>query len=234
MYLRVASILLLVFAGGSAAGADHEPGEAILAAASAHLETAARAHHPARFDVEIEPGRLDPRLRLRRCDDGMEAFLAPGGRLAGNTTVGVRCLGPVQWSLYVPLRVRVEGEIVVLADAQPRGTVLARQQLRLERHDVGTLTSGYFTALDQPLSMVLRRALQGGTVLTPQMVEPRRLVQRGRSVILVVDNGSVAVRVEGEALGDGAHGDTVRVRNRSSSRVVEGVVSSEGTVRVGM
>jgi len=82
--------------------------------------------------------------------------------------------------------------------------------------------------------MVLRRALQTGTVLTPQMVEPPRLVQRGQRVLLLAETGSVAVRVEAEAMGNGALGDRVRVRNLSSQNIVEGRVLSHGVVGVSM
>ncbi len=221
-------------AQNSSASTDSEPHENIRTVAADFIATQARQTHDARFEIHVTPGQLDSRLRLRACEAGLEAFAAPGSRMAGNTTVGVRCLGPVTWTLYVPVHVEVRGEVVVLAHAQPRGTVLAASQLRLEPHDVGALSAGYLVDLEEARDMVLRRALQGGTVLTPQMVEPPRLVQRGQRVQLLAENESVAVRVEGEALADGARGDQVRVRNLSSQRIVEGVVLSHGVVGVTM
>ena len=218
----------------ASASADFEPHENILLTAASFIEGEARQTHDARFEIRVTPGRLDSRLRLRPCEAGLEGFAAPGGRRAGNTTVGVRCLGPVTWTLYVPVQIEVHGEVVVLAHAQPRGTVLTASQVRLEAHDVGTLSAGYLIDLDEARGMVLRRALQSGTVLTPQMVEPPRLVQRGQRVQLLAENESVAVRVEGEALADGARGDRVRVRNLSSQRIVDGVVLSHGVVGVSM
>lgn len=216
------------------ASTDSEPHENILQVAADFIATQARQSHDARFEISVTPGRLDSRLHLRPCEAGLEAFAAPGTRIAGNSTVGVRCLGPVTWTLYVPVHVEVRGEVVVLAHAQPRGTVLAASQLRLESHDVGGLSAGYLIDLDEARDMVLRRALQAGAVLTPQMVEPPRLVRRGQRVQLLAENESVAVRVEGEALADGARGDHIRVRNLSSQRVVEGVVLSHGVVGVNM
>lgn len=216
------------------ASAIDEPHENILRAATSFMEIEARQAHDARFDVSVTPGRLDSRLRLRSCEEGLEAFMAPGSRTAGNSTVGVRCQGPVTWTLYVPVEISVQGEVVVLSEALPRSTVLQASHLRLEKQDVGSLSSGYLTDPDSTRGMVLRRALQAGTLLTPQMVEPPRLVQRGQRVTLLAENASVVVRVEGEALGNGAHGDRVRVRNLSSDRIVEGLVLSHGTVGVSM
>ena len=230
----VISLFLFAWVCGPAAADDFEPHERILSTAVAHMESEAQRHHHSRFDVAVEPGRLDSRLRLRLCEEGLEGFLNSGASLSGSSTVGVRCNGPVQWTLYVPVRIAVEGEVVVLADPQPRGTVLAPAQLRLERQEISGLSGGYLTGIEEARNMVLRRALNGGTVLTPHLLEPARLVQRGQEVLLVADNGSVAVRVRGEALADGARGDRVRVRNLSSRSIVEGVVLSEGVVGVTM
>lgn len=226
----VACILLLA----SSVTAAHEPQQNILAAATRFMEATAADAHGAGFAISVTAGPLDDRLRLRACDEAPEAFTAPNTRTAGSTTVGVRCHGPVPWTLYVPVQVDVHGDVVVLSQPLPRGTVLQPSHLRLERQDVGRLSGGYLANPEQARDMVLRRALQAGTVLTPQMVEPPRLVQRGQRVLLLAETGSVAVRVEAEALGDGALGDRVRVRNLSSQKIVEGQVLSRGVVGVSM
>ena len=216
------------------ANAAYEPHHTIQQVATEFMETQVRQAHDAEFEVAVTAGRLDSRLRLRRCEQGLEAFLAPGSRMAGNSTVGVRCGGPVTWTLYVPVQIVVQGEVLVLTQSLPRGTLLDTSYLRLERHDVGRLTSGYLVNMEAAHNMVLRRPLQAGTVLTPSMVEPPRLVQRGQRVILLAQTPSVTVRVEGEALNNGVRGDRVRVRNLSSRRVVEGVVLGHGVVGVSM
>jgi flagellar basal body P-ring formation protein FlgA len=223
---------MLLLAAGSAVA--HEPQQNILAEAVRFMGASAAETHGAGFEISVTAGPLDDRLRLRACDGGLEAFAAPGTRAAGSTTVGVRCLGPVTWTLYVPVQVEVQGDVVVLAQPLPRGTVLQRAHLRLERQDVGRLSAGYLASAEEATDMVLRRALQTGTVLTPQMVEPPRLVQRGQRVLLLAETGSVAVRVEAEAMGNGALGERVRVRNLSSQKVVEGLVLSHGVVGVSM
>jgi flagellar basal body P-ring formation protein FlgA len=212
----------------------HEPHDIILQAAASFMTIEAQNAHGDGFEVSVSPGRLDPRLRLRRCEDGLHAFLGPGSRMAGNTTVGLRCAGPVAWTLYVPVRISVHGQVLVLTRPLPRGTLIDESQVRLERHDVGSLSGGYLSDIEAARHMVLRRALPAGTVLTPQMVEPPRLVQRGQRVTLMAENPTVTVRVAGEALGDGALGDRVQVRNLTSRRVVEGTVLSHGVVGVNM
>jgi flagella basal body P-ring formation protein FlgA len=226
--------VLLLGLWSSGAVADQEPHENIVAAGTGYVATEAQAAHGSAFDIKVSPGRLDSRLRLRRCEEGLEAFLGPGNRLAGSSTVGVRCQGPVNWVVYLPVQIEVSGEVVVLARALPRGSVLQPEYLKLQRQDVGNLSAGYLSDIDAVSDMVLRRAKTAGTVLTPRMVEAPRLVRRGQRVLLQVEGESVAVRMEGEALSDGSHGETVRVRNLSSERVIDGVVVSQGVVGVSM
>jgi flagellar basal body P-ring formation protein FlgA len=227
---------LALFAGLLLNAAAHaqESHDHILQAATRFMTAEARNAHGEQFDVAVTPGRLDPRLRLRRCEAPLEAFLGPGSRMAGNSTVGVRCPGPVTWTLYVPVRISVHGQVLVLAEPLPRGSLLQASNLRREHHDVGNLSGGYLSDLAAAQHMVLRRALPAGTVLTPQMVEPQRLVQRGQRVTLMAEGATVTVRVEGEALSDGSRGQRVQVRNLSSQRVVEGTVLSHGVVGVNM
>ncbi|MBK1691551.1 flagellar basal body P-ring formation chaperone FlgA [Ectothiorhodospira mobilis] len=234
-FLALILVLLSPTAGSAAGNApgiqDHA---AIQAAARAYLQEVAQDHHGAGVQVRVVPGRLDPRLRLRACGEPLQASLPPGARLMGNTTVGVRCGGPAPWRLFVPMEVRVSGEVLVSRRPLPRDTVLSRDDVRLERRDLDGLHSGYLVDPQRVQGMVLRRSLQAGTVLTPQLVEPRQLVHRGQKVTLMAQNPAISVRVRGEALGDGAYGERVRVRNLSSGRVVEGRVLSSGVVGVTM
>ncbi|MCG5493058.1 flagellar basal body P-ring formation chaperone FlgA [Ectothiorhodospira variabilis] len=218
----------------TALSSEVEPHGNILKAAREFLTEQARQHHGDALEVRVVPGRLDPRLRLRACGAPLEAQLPPGGRMVGNTTVGVRCPGPAPWSLYVPMQINLRGEVVVLDRSLPRGTVLSSNDIRLEHRELNSLHSGYLVDPEGAQNMVLRRALSGGTVLTPHMVEPQRLVHRGERVTLISENSVVSVRMAGEAMADGSYGDRVRVRNLSSKRIVEGRVLSAGVVGVNM
>lgn len=238
--MRAFTLLLGVFFLSAAATRaalaqeDVHPLEGILAAAVAYMETEARAAHPPQFSLEVLPGRLDTRLRLRACETELEGFLAPNTRFSGNSFVGIRCTSPVNWSLYVPVEVQVRGEVVVLVEARPRGSLVTARHVRLETRDLEGLASGYFTDANDVLDMVLRRPVLAGHVITPHMVEAPRLIQRGQEVTLIAEGAALSVRARGTALGDAAEGERVQVRNTSSQEVVEGVARGRGLVVVGL
>ncbi|MCC7413262.1 MAG: flagellar basal body P-ring formation protein FlgA [Gammaproteobacteria bacterium] len=224
----LAACAIAVVYAGEAPAAAVQSLESIAAAARARV----LALPAAGDEVAVSVARLDPRLRLAACPVALDAFLPPGTNGGSISTVGVRCGGGKPWVLYVPVTVHRLREVAVLVRSVPRGAVLGAADLRLERTDVGALTQGYYRAEELPVGMVLRRALAAGTVLMPQHLETRLAVRRGERVILTADVGGAVVRMTGEALANGAVGDTVRVRNLTSRRVVEGTVADGGVVEV--
>ncbi len=180
----------------------------------------------------VEVGVIDPRLRLARCGEPLKMFYSPGGARSGNTTVGVRCLGPSPWLIYVPARVKLYRDVVVTTRAVPRNVLLGNQHIRLEQRDVSGLTAGYLESPSKALGRVARRPLAIGMIIDPSALENRRLVRRGERVTILANAGRLAVQMKGKALMDGASGDRVRVKNLSSGRIVEGTVSAAGVIYV--
>ncbi|NKN33182.1 flagellar basal body P-ring formation chaperone FlgA [Marichromatium bheemlicum] len=183
-------------------------------------------------EVEVEVGQLDARLRLARCARTPSASLAPGARTVGATTVNLRCTEPVPWSIFVPARVERYAQVLVVARPITRQQRLQAKDLRRERQALSSLSGGYFKELDAVIGMEARRALTPGQVLTSAHVAPRKLVERGQLVTIYSGSGGLMVRMSGEALEDGTAGQRIRVRNRSSRRIVEGYVEPSGHIHV--
>ena len=179
-------------------------------------------------------GHLDSRLRLSDCSKPLEAFHPNTGRSLGNTTVGVRCSGAKPWTLYVPVAVSVYEKVVVAARSLARGELLQAKDVILAERDIVGLRSGYFTEATQAVGKQVTRNLTSGMALTASMVKASRQIKRGQQVNLIVGTDSLQVHMIGEALSDGAAGERIRVRNKKTNRVVEGVVQSASTIRVAM
>lgn len=221
-----------VSASHSAAAAP-EDHKRIRAVAEAHALVTAHSFAPdgARVTVEVAP--LDPRLNLPACPFEPETFDPPGQRPSAHLSIGVRCTALPSWSLYVPVRVDITVDVVVLAASVPQGDILDANALRYEPRDVSRLGGAYLTRLEDVQGMVLRQAVRPGTVLAPRQLERPKIVRRGQRVQLVAHESGLAVGSQGEALTDAAEGDRVRVRNMSSLLIVEGVVDADGSVRTG-
>lgn len=181
-------------------------------------------------ETTASAGRLDPRLRLPRCSQPLEAFAVAGDRLRGNTSVGVQC--PGGWRLYVPVKVETLRNVLALKHSLQRGTTLADDDLEHVLVDTGRLVSGYYTEPSSIVGNTLKRSAAGGTILTNVLVAEPPTILRGQRVTLISSATGIAVRAPGEALGDARTGGRLRVRNLSSGKIVEGIARGSAQVEV--
>lgn len=179
-------------------------------------------------------GSLDSRLRLKKCDEPLEAFQPAGGRSLGNTTVGVRCQGTQPWTLYVPVKVSIHDTVVVAARPLSRGMIVQDQDVKLLEKDLAKIRSGYYKDLSQVIGKQVIRTVSMGAAITTPMVKPQIQIKRGQQISLVARSHGLQVQMSGEALADGASGERIRVRNLSTKKVIEGIVQSATTVQVAM
>jgi flagella basal body P-ring formation protein FlgA len=224
----VAAWLLIAIALSALASEPVQDLEAVRAAA--HSFALRQASVAPATRVEVEPGRLDPRVRVAPCASALQAFLPPGGRLSGNATVGVRC--ETAWTLYVPVRVRTLATVLVATRALARAETLRTTDLRSETRDLASLPGPAVGELAHALGRQAAVTIAAGTVLTPRMLQAARLVRRGEKVTILARSGGIEVRATGEALSDGAQGDPIPVRNLLTRKVVQATVAEPGLVQV--
>ncbi len=182
--------------------------------------------------AQINTGKLDSRLRLKLCDEPLQAFLPRGSRDIGKTTVGVRCKGTKAWSLHVPVTVSMFKDIAVSSKLLSRGNLIKKSDVRLKRIDLATLPQGYIDDLDDLIGYKLKRRIAAGTALTPAIIEKPHRIKRGQRVTILARSGSMEVRMVGKALANGAIGDRIKVVNIKSKKKREGIVTKNGEVKV--
>jgi len=182
----------------------------------------------------VRAGSLDSRLRLKECDEPLEAFQPAGGRSLGNTTVGVRCPGTQPWTLYVPVKVSIHDTVVVAARSLSKGMIVQDQDVRLLKKDLAKLRAGYYQDLSQVIGKQVIRTVSMGAAITTPMVKSQIQIKRGQQISLVARSHGLQVQMSGEALADGASGERIRVRNLSTKKVIEGIVQSATTVEVAL
>jgi flagella basal body P-ring formation protein FlgA len=203
---------------------------AIRAAAQSFLHDFVGSQHQGRSQVRLD--QLDPRLKVKACRAPLDAFLPPGGRVMGNTTVGVRCPDQGGWIIYVSARIDVFGPVLVARQPLARGTRIEEDDLELVERNLSNLPYGYYTD-PQPVSgQLAKRTIAAATVITPPMLQEPNLVKRGERVTVIAESGPLKIRTSGKALNDGKSGDLIRIRTEGSQRIVDGVAVSPGVIKV--
>ena len=181
--------------------------------------------------VEIEIGRLNPRLRLAPCEH-VQPYLPPGTRLWGKARVGLRCTrGATLWNVYLPITVHVYGPGLVAASDLRAGSVLTPADLRPAEIDLAAEPGTPPADRQALVGRKLARPLSEGQALRAAHLKPRVWFSAGESVRVTAAGNGFSVRSRGEALTPGIEGQFARVRTESG-RIINAAAVGENEVEV--
>jgi len=91
----------------------------------------------------------------------------------------------------------------------------------------------YVSQMEQIIGKVTRRTLVAGKPISLSALAEPVLVERGQSVRMVFNSGSLTISSIGIALASAGIGDIIRLRNADSGVVVSGRVEADGHVEIG-
>ncbi|WP_157730008.1 flagellar basal body P-ring formation chaperone FlgA [Bacterioplanes sanyensis] len=151
--------------------------------------------------------------------------------LAGRNNIAIRCDAPY-WVQNMAIQLHHMTNMVTLKRPLASDQVITNKDVRLARLDAGEQTKGYYAAIEQVLGQKAKRSLRPGTVLSEDMLSLPDLIQRRQRVTIQVDRPGIRVEMPGEALSSGHLGESIRVRNLQSRRIVEATVVEAGLVQV--
>ena len=188
--------------------------------------------HRGNDDLTVTVGQLDRRLRLIRCRNDLEPSWAPGSATVGQATVTVRCSGSRPWKLYVPVRVALLQHVAVTTRPMARGERIYLKDLKIEKRHLGQQRGLAIRDPSQIQGYLLKNSVPAGKVLMARMLSAPKLVQRGHKVTLTSASPGLNIKMKGVALEDGLIGESVRIINPASKRVLYGIVIAPDRVRI--
>ncbi len=215
-------VLLLWTAVCTAATQDH----ATLRSLAAHFVQQQTADLPGKVAITVD--EIDKRIAVRPCSK-LEAFLPGGSQLMGRVSVGVRCLESNGWSLFIPVQIKVTRELLVSARALTMGQVLHEEDISRLNMEL-TQNSG-ITDPRLVVGKVLRYSIAAGLILREDMLRAPYSVKQGQSVKLTIQGSGFTLSSSGVALNNAGEGESVQIRT-SSGRVISGIATEEGIVRI--
>jgi len=222
-----AALSLIPLLGQAAPAPARQDANALRAVAEQFLLTQA-AGLPGEVSVKI--GAVDPRTALGHCP-APEAFLQPGARAWGKTTVGVRCTAPSVWTIFIQAQVNVKAEYVAAAVPLAQGQPIEQGQLMLVKGDIAAMPNGIITDMGQAIGRTPTVSLAAGTPLRLDTLKSKPVVQQNQAVRLVLNGNGFSVSSEGRAIGTAGEGQVVQVRTASGT-VVSGTAKAGGMVEV--
>lgn len=128
--------------------------------------------------------------------------------------------GEVVESGQVRFTIRKYADVLVTTDRIKRHDTFSSQNLTLRRMEITSLQEKPLTSMADLKGTWCTRNLRKGSILLSNAIEPVPDVEAGREVTIVYVNGLCQVSTPGIALQPGRAGDYVRVKNKSSSKII--------------
>jgi flagella basal body P-ring formation protein FlgA len=178
--------------------------------------------------------------------------LRRGDRLPRNgKIVRLEKVSGADWDKQVPVRVVVETDagkrktiwvtmdlislrsVVVASETLPIGHIIGEGDVRLETKNDFRSNKDHLSDMDQVLGKRVRRPVSRGTCLKNWHLNTSEgNTKKGSLVTIVAIRGYVRVEAPGKLLESGKAGDTVRVVNLTSGKLIHASVIDNNTVSV--
>jgi flagella basal body P-ring formation protein FlgA len=130
--------------------------------------------------------------------------------------------------------VSIKRNVPILAHRIEAGTTLSEADLDWIQVPEERITADIVTETKQLVGRELRRDTSEGEILRSRDLISPRVVLRGSLVTMKIETPFIMVTAQGKAQQDGAEGETIRVVNTQSNRIVEGVVTAPGVIEIKM
>ncbi len=229
---RFFSLLLIAGAAWSAAAQDVPPqgiqDPAAVAARAEGLLRELAASHPGTPVIAVD----EPRIAQQPACAQLEAFLPGGAELRSRTSVGVRCLAPHPWTLYVQASVRIMGHYFVANRAINRGETLSLDDLDTREGDL-LRNNRLIGDPSHIVGWITTRRIAKGSPIQGNALRDPQSIERGNKVRTVARGVGFVATGEGQALESGAPGSQIQVRT-GSGQIITGTVIDAHTVQVMM
>lgn len=200
---------------------------------------------PAAIAAEVEAFLLDqaqalpgtptivvtpPRINRQTACEHLDLFLT-NPQLRSRMSVGVRCLAPQAWTLYVQASVSIQGSYYVASRVIDSGEVIGPDDIMPQEGDLLRLTRGVVVDPALAIGYIAQQRIAAGMPVKESALRDPDSIVRGQPVRTEARGVGFVATGEGVALESGGPGSLIQVRT-SSGQVVTGTVINSTTVRI--
>ena len=178
--------------------------------------------------VSYEIGRIADNPRYQSCLS-WEASLPEGAHAWGRVSANVRCTNGPRLSLYVSVKVRLDGHYLVAARPIPANKPIEAADLNLIEGELTAQAQDILFLPEQVLGRSSRSFVPTGRPLRLILLRPEAIIEAGQEVKVVVYGQGFSASNTGHALSSAAKGETLRVRLQNG-QILHGTVSEKGIV----
>lgn len=89
----------------------------------------------------------------------------------------------------------------------------------------------FATTISSLVNKTAKRRILGGQVVNPSFLEHKWMIEKGDEVVVIASKNGFQASIKGIALEDGDHGSQIRIKNRSSEKIIRAIVMAKGKAK---
>lgn len=128
--------------------------------------------------------------------------------------------------------VKVFEEVIFSKKAFKKGQCLQREDLYEKTVEITRIPTGAMNNIDNVAGKTLTRSIIANVPITEYMLASTPILKRGHKVNIIIESPSFIITTLGELKDNAYIGDTVKVVNTASKKIISGLLVDENTVRV--
>lgn len=132
----------------------------------------------------------------------------------------------------IRLHIRKYADVVVVGERIKRFDEISLSNVSIQRKEITTLRENPLISLKLLTNMRARRNIAKDDILTKSNIELKPVVKSYSDVHIVYVSGLCKITAEGKALQDGYIGELIKVKNKSSGKIVFARVVDRKIVKV--
>lgn len=226
--------LLLLLPGVSAGTGNKTTADQIERATTRFLESFSQEQADEGYKVTFEAGTIDNRLSLASCETPLAVTFTGDPWKSTHPSLQVSCAGERPWRMFVTASVSIRGPALIAARPLARGERITETMVSTQSVVVNASRRGVLRQIKEVAGMEVRRPVNTGSVLTPDLLAAPDAVARGDHVIITATSGGFSVTSRGKALANASIGEQVLIENLASARTIKANVVAPGRVEIPM
>lgn len=124
-------------------------------------------------------------------------------------------------------------EIPVTSRFIKAGEIILAGDITTVKTKVSRLRENYITSEEDIIGMQAKKHLSSGSLIKMNELSRPVVIKMHDPVNIIYTSGNIDLKISGISLGNGAVGDTLRVKNEDSGAVMLGRIINKNTVQVG-
>ncbi|MBW7469659.1 flagellar basal body P-ring formation chaperone FlgA [Marinobacter sp. M216] len=232
--MRITIFALFLLLTGITDASAKTTADQIEKAASRFLEAFSTQQAEEGYEVTFEAGTVDDRLSLASCEAPLAVEFTGDPWKSTHPSLQVACEGSKPWRMFVTASVSINGPALIAARPLARGERVTSDMLTTQSVVVNASRRGVMRSADDVTGMEVRRPVNRGSVITPDLLAAPDAVERGDHVMITASSGGFSVTSRGKALANASIGEQVLVENLRTARTIRANVVAPGRVEIPM